>query len=78
MIGGFEYNDKKPTTPITGDTVIENGEVLVWDNGGWIPVIPNDKHTEEELVDIFEGNPELYNRVMVEMRNRKINNITKK
>lgn len=56
-----------------------DGQVLVLDNNQWIPVDKEDnKYTKKELIDEFEKNPDLFNEIMVEIRNRKINEIIKK
>jgi len=62
------------TTPIQGDEAYDtdNGKVLVYDKGNWVPMYPNTLE-KERILEEFEKNPELYNEVMVEMRNRKIN-----
>ena len=70
--------DSKPINPTTGDVTIEGGEFLMWDGNGWVAVqmeAHNEEYRLEELIDEFEKNPELFNQVMVEMRNRKINKI---
>ena len=68
-----------PTNPITGDVVLKDGEFLMWEGNGWVAVQmePGNGYRKEELLDEFEKNPELFNEIMVEIRNLKINNITK-
>lgn len=53
------------------------GQILVWDGkiNSWIPIAEEGGLTKEDILDEFEKNPDLYNEVMVEMRNRKINKL---
>ena len=78
---GISLLSRKPTNPQSGDVVVQDGEFLMWDGNDWVAIQmePHDEsYRKEELLDEFEKNPELFNEIMVEMRNRKINNITKK
>lgn len=55
---------------------IKNGQILTWKKGfEWVPVNYNDKYIKSELIDEFEKNPELFNDIIIEMRNKKINKI---
>ena len=54
-----------------------SGQVLIWNKNQWTP-IDQSKFNKDEIIAEFEKNPELYNKIIVEMRNRKINKITKK
>ena len=78
---GLKYSGTKlPNMPI-GEIIIKNGVYLMWDGQDWVEVQlepHDDSHRLEELVDEFEKNPDLFNQVMVEMRNRKINKIKDK
>ena len=77
-MNGINLLSSKPTNPQSGEVVIENGAFLMWDGNNWVEVqmySGDDSHRVEELVNEFEENPDLYNQVMVEMRNRKINKI---
>jgi hypothetical protein len=71
----------KPSDPSNGDIHynVEYGEILIWDaiKNQWIPVASEGGLTKEDILDEFERNPDLYNEVMIEMRNRKIKNIKK-
>ena len=81
-MGGLIWNDKKPKNPQMGDVVLDDFQgVMVWDQvfNNWVPIKPpNHNYRRDRLLDEFEKNPDLYNEIMVEMRNRKINNIMKK
>jgi len=63
------------TTPMVGEIAhdTESGQVLIWDSHTWVPIAHEGGLTKEDILEEFEKNPELYNEVMVEMRNRKIN-----
>jgi len=65
----------KPDNPKVGDIRHDpkEGEVLVWNGDEWISLAFEGGLTKEDILEEFEKNPELYNEVMVEMRNRKIN-----
>ena len=80
-MNGINLLSSKPNNPQNGDVVISDGEYLMWDSNsnGWVPVQmePNDEYRKEELIDEFENNPDLFNEIIVEMRNRKINQIKK-
>jgi len=70
---------KAPIVPRVGELHhnSQSGEILVWsgDDMGWVPIAEEGGLTKEDILEEFERNPELYNEVMVEMRNRKINKI---
>lgn len=69
-------SSSKPMNPSNGDIHYneEYGEVLIWDStkNEWIPIDSEAGLTKEDILDEFERNPDLYNDIVVEMRNRKI------
>ena len=67
----------KPKYPNPGDIHHdpESGDILVWDSNNWVHLATEGGITKEDILEEFERNPELYNEVMVEMRNRKINKL---
>jgi len=66
--------------PMIGDLRHEpsTGDILVWGDGGWIPIANEVNLSKDDIIDAFENNPELYNEVMLEMRNKKIKKIKNK
>ena len=75
---GRKLLSSKPLNPNPGEVVVQDGSFLMWDGNDWVNVQMggyDDSYRKDELIDEFEKNPELFNEIMVEMRNRKINNI---
>ena len=73
----FTFAVSKPDNPIYGEVYrTEMEDHLMWDGNDWVLVsLEPSKYCKEELIAEFEKNPVLYNEVMLEMRNSKINDI---
>jgi hypothetical protein len=75
----IKFAKQAPIIPKMGDIHHnpQSGEIMVWsgDDMGWVSIAEEGGLTKEDILEEFERNPELYNEVMVEMRNRKINKL---
>jgi len=65
-------SDKSPTI---GEVIKRYDNYYVWDGDDWVRVKDPQKGRVKSMIKEFENDPKLFNEIMVEMRNRKINKI---